>query len=86
LPYSTKKATLAGSTQKEARKGSVSAPPAVTMMASLRLCRMVRLKEAQKKMRPRGSTFCHSSRGALGSSSSTDCSTGTCGGVRAWCG
>lgn len=38
FPYSTKKPTDAGSTPKEARNGSVSAPPAVTIMASFKLC------------------------------------------------
>jgi hypothetical protein len=39
FPYSTKNATDAGSTQHEARKGSTSAPPAVTMIESFKLCK-----------------------------------------------
>lgn len=57
-PYKDKKASDAGKTPREARKGRVSAPAAVTMMASLRFCRIVRLKLAQKNMRARGTSFC----------------------------
>ena len=37
-PYSIKKPMEAGNTQKELRKGSVSAPAVVTMMASFNVC------------------------------------------------
>lgn len=73
-----KKASDAGRTQNEARKGRVSAPAVVTMMASFRFCRMVRLKEAQKKIRPRGSSFCQMLIGGSGSSYSLKLSAGTC--------
>ena len=63
-PYSDKNAREAGNTPREARKGRVSAPAAVTMMASLRFCRMVRLKLAQKKMSARGTSFCHKVTGS----------------------
>ena len=59
LPYKARKARDAGSTPREARKGSVSAPASVTMIASLRFCSMVRLKLAQKKMTARGTSLCH---------------------------
>ncbi len=62
-PYAKKKASDAGSTQREARKGSASAPAEVTTIASFRLARMVRLKLAQKKMSASGSSFCHSLTG-----------------------
>ena len=58
-PYSDKNAKEAGRTPREARNGRVSAPAAVTMIASLRFCRMVRLKLAQKKISAKGTSFCH---------------------------
>lgn len=39
-------------------------PAVVTTMESFRFCRMVRLKEPQKKMRPRASSLRHSVKGS----------------------
>ena len=58
-PYRERKAKDAGRTPKEARNGRVSAPAAVTMMASLKFWSIVRLKLAQKNMRASGTSFCH---------------------------
>lgn len=79
LPYNAKNARDAGSTPREARKGSVSAPASVTMMESLRFWSMVRLKLAQKKMIAKGTSLCQilTGSGKVASSSSW-LYTGTC--------
>lgn len=50
-------------------------------MESFRFCRTVRLKEAQKKMRPRHNSLRHSCRGSGSFASISDrLSSGTCAG------
>lgn len=63
-PYKERKAREAGKTPREARNGRVSAPAAVTMIASLKFWRIVRLKLAQKKIKASGTSFCHSVTGS----------------------
>jgi hypothetical protein len=77
LQRTMKKASDAGSTPNEASHGSVSAPAVVTTIASFRFCRIVRLKDAQKKISAKGSSLCHREVAPSGSSTSLRCSTGT---------
>lgn len=78
-PYSDRNTTEAGSTPRDAKNGSVSAPADVTIIESRRFCRIVRLKLAQKNIIARGTNFCQSVTGSgRFASISFRLSAGTC--------